>query len=200
MKSIPLAATLVAVLMAAPALAQAPKSEGGAVVTTEPGKGTAAVAVTAAASVEAIDKANRVVTLKGPQGKVFQVVASPEVRNFEQIKVGDEVRVRYLEAVTLELKKGGGAMRERVESSDAARAKAGEKPGAAEVRRVTVVADVTAVDPKTQTVTLRGPQRTVDLKLRDPKQFALVKVGDQVEATYTEAVALTVEPVAAAKK
>jgi hypothetical protein len=200
MKSIPLAATLVAALMAAPALAQASKSEGGAVVTTEPGKGTAAVAVTAAASVEAIDIANRVVTLKGPQGKVFEVVAGPEVRNFDQIKVGDEVRVRYLEAVTLELKKGGGGVRERVESGDAARAKAGEKPGAAEVRRVTVVADVTAVDPKTQTVTLRGPNRTVDLKLKDPKQFALVKVGDQVEATYTEAVAVTVEPVTGAKK
>ena len=40
---------------------------------------------------------------------------------------------------------------------------------------------------------MRGPQRTVDLKVRDPQQFALIKVGDQVEATFTEAVAVAVE-------
>jgi len=34
----------------------------------------------------------------------------------------------------------------------------------------------------------------------DPKQFALVKVGDQIQATYTEALALSVEAAAPAKK
>ncbi len=62
------------------------------------------------------------------------------------------------------------------------------------------VADVVAVNAAKQTVRLRGVERTIDLKVRDPKQFALVKVGDQVEVTFTEAVALSVEPVAAAPK
>lgn len=35
--------------------------------------------------------------------------------------------------------------------------------------------------------------RTVELKLRDPEQFTLVKVGNQVKAVYTEALALAVE-------
>ena len=56
------------------------------------------------------------------------------------------------------------------------------------------MADVIAVDPKRSTITLRGPKRTVELKVRDPQQFELVKVGDQVQATYEEAVALSVEP------
>ncbi|HET9022929.1 MAG TPA: hypothetical protein VFN64_00035 [Burkholderiaceae bacterium] len=43
-------------------------------------------------------------------------------------------------------------------------------------------------------------ERTVDLKVKDPKQFALIKVGDQVEATFTEAVALAVEPAPSAAK
>jgi hypothetical protein len=30
--------------------------------------------------------------------------------------------------------------------------------------------------------------------LRDPEQIKLVKVGDQVEATYQEAMAVSVEP------
>lgn len=34
--------------------------------------------------------------------------------------------------------------------------------------------------------------------MNDPKQFALVKVGDQVEVTFTEAMALSVEPMSKA--
>jgi hypothetical protein len=51
-------------------------------------------------------------------------------------------------------------------------------------------------------VTLRGPERTVDLKVRDPAQFALIAKGDQVQVTYAEALAVKVERVkdAAAKK
>jgi hypothetical protein len=40
----------------------------------------------------------------------------------------------------------------------------------------------------------------VQLKVPDPGQFKLVKVGDQIQAVYTEAVALSVEPAAPAKK
>jgi len=35
--------------------------------------------------------------------------------------------------------------------------------------------------------------------VHDPDQFKLVKVGDQVEATYTEALLISVEPKAAKK-
>jgi hypothetical protein len=102
--------------------------------------------------------------------------------------------VRYIEALTLELKKGGGAMRERTERESTAVAKPGERPGVAGGRQVTVIADVIALDAKKQTVRLRGPQRMVNLKVRDPNQFKLIKVGDQIEATFTEAAALSVEP------
>ena len=63
-------------------------------------------------------------------------------------------------------------------------------------RQVEVTADVIALDAKTQTVTLRGPKQVVDLKVPDAGQFKLIKVGDQIQATYTEAVALSVERVA----
>lgn len=181
---------------ASPALAQ--QGGGGAVAmeATAPGEAAAASVVTVSALVTAVDKAARVVTLKGPSGNTYRVVAGPEVRNLDQIKVGDEVVVRHLEAVVLELTKGGGGVRERVESAGAERAPAGGKPGAMVVRRVTVVADVVAVNPRSQTVTLRGPEHTVDLRVRDPEQFKLVKVGDQVQATFTDAVAISVEPAA----
>jgi hypothetical protein len=59
---------------------------------------------------------------------------------------------------------------------------------------------VVAVNTKTRTITLRGPKQTVNLRLRDPNQIKLIKVGDQVEATYTEAAAVSVEPAPAPKK
>lgn len=181
------------------AFAQAPTAGSTTMTATAPGKAVAANVVEVTASVQHIDKADRTVTVKGPQGNLLTVAAGPEVKNFDQIKVGDNVALRYVEALSLELKKGGTAPVARKDREMAAVAKPGDKPAAGMGRQIHVTADVVAVDPATQKVTLRGPQRTVELKVRDPEQFKLVKVGDQVEATYTEAVALAVEPVASKK-
>jgi hypothetical protein len=62
-------------------------------------------------------------------------------------------------------------------------------------REVTVTADVVAVNTKTKTVTLRGPKgRTVDVHVGDPQQLKSVRRGDQVQAVYTEALAVSVTP------
>lgn len=179
---------------ASPVMAQQVKAEGVVAAASAPGRAEVARAVKVSATVSAIDKATRTITLKAADGKEFPVVAGPEVRNFDQIKVGSEVVVGFLQALALDLKKGGGGVREITESSDGARAASGAQPGAVAARKVTVVADVTAVDAKTQTVTLRGPKRMVDLRVPDAKQFKMIAVGDQVQATYTEAVAISVEP------
>ncbi len=189
-----------AALVALPAGAQSqPGAAAVVAAASAPGKGAVGSIVKVRAVVTAIDPATRAVTLKGPQGNEYRVVAGSEVRNFDQIKVGDDLVVTHAEALTLELKKGGGAMRQRVESDDAARTKPGERPGAAVTQTVTVVADVMAVNPRTQTVTLRGPQRTVDLRVPDRKQFQGIQVGDQVEARFTEALAIAMEPPPARK-
>ena len=47
------------------------------------------LAAEAKAKVEAVDAATRTVTFKGEKGNVFEVVAGDEVKNFDQIKVGD---------------------------------------------------------------------------------------------------------------
>ena len=165
-----------------------------------PGKATMAQERTITATVVAIDAAQRQVTLKGPKGKVVPLTVGPDVRNLEQVKVGDRVAVRYLEALSLTLKKDGKELRSSTKASDAARAKAGERPGGMVAEQTTVTADVIAVNPKAHTVTLRGPKQEVDLYVADPEQLKLIKVGDQIEAVYTEALALSVKPAAPAKK
>ena len=181
---------LAVVMLQGPAAAQS-----GAVVGSS-SPGTASVAKTAriTATITAIDPASREVTLKGPQGKEVTVVAGPDVKNFAQLKVGDEVMMEYVEALTLELKKGSDAPVSRSDKAGAAGAKPGDSPAGVGARQVTVTAEVMDLDPKTQTVTLRGPQRTVELKVADPEQFKLIAKGDRVEATYTQALAVAVEP------
>jgi hypothetical protein len=182
----------IAATLAWPAVAQT----GAVVAGTAPGKAGVAKTVKITATITAIDKATRDVTLKGPKGNELTVTAGPDVKNFDRMKVGDRVNAEYVEALTLQLVKGGGQKVARTEQAGAAAAKPGEKPAGAVGRQVTIVADVVAVDPATQTVTLKGPQRTVDLVVGDPEQFKRVAKGDQVEATFTQAFAMVLEPAA----
>ena len=67
----------------------------------------------------------------------MDVVAGDEVRNFDQIKLGDFVVVRYAEALTLELRKtktGAGGVSV---SEGAALAEPGERPAVAGAQQIT---------------------------------------------------------------
>ena len=190
-----LALALISAAIAAPAFAQKPDAAGGAVVTSEPGRASVVRAAELSAQVVGIDKATRTVTLKGPKGNVVDIVAGDEVKNFDQIKLGDFVVARYAEALTLELRKTKVKAGEPTVREEAARAKPGERPAVAGAREVTAIADVIGVDPKKSTITLKGPRgNVVTLNVQNPDQFKVVKKGDQVEVTYTEALALSVEP------
>jgi hypothetical protein len=193
MRSSMMAGMIALVFAAAPAIAQqAPV--GAEIKASEPGKVAVARAVKVSALVTAIDAASRTLTLKGPEGRVFELVAGDEVRNFDQIKVGDSVVVTYVRGLTMEVKKGSG-IRESTEKTDAASAKPGEKPAGAVGRQITVLADVVAVDQKKKTITLKGPKgNVVELDVQNPDHFKVVKKGDQVLVDYVEAVAVSVEP------
>jgi len=177
--------------------AQTPTASGSVVVTSEPGKAMMTQSVELAAIVAAIDKATRTVTLKGPNG-TLDVVAGEEVRNFDQIRVGDSVVARYQRALSLELKKTRSALGEsHVETTT--RAEPGAQPAAMAGRTITVLADVVAVDAEKSLISLKGPRgNVVDLQVQNPGHFKVVKVGDQVEAVYMEAVAIAVTRVPAA--
>jgi len=189
-KSLFVATLMWAAVLALPAAAQTSEVMAGK------GPGVAGIAQTikVTATITKIDPASRTVTLKGPEGREVSVVAGPEVKNFAQLKVGDSVDLQYVEALVVELKKGGGQPVARTDQERAAAAKAGDSPGAAAGRQVKIVGDVVDVDAAKQSVTVRGPQRTVDIKVRDPEQFKRIAKGDQLEATYTEAVAIAVTP------
>jgi hypothetical protein len=185
----------IAALAAAPSSVLAEKPGAQAVVVEAKGPTGAGIgqAVEIQATVTAIDKAKRTVTVKGPRGKTKTLTVGKEARNFDQVKVGDMVTLTYMEALTIALEKAEGAKPGKTVTEELMRAAPGEKPGGQLTSQTTVVGTVTAIDRKTQMVTVRGPGgNEVDLKVQDPAKLKNVKIGDLVRATYTEAMAISV--------
>lgn len=145
------------------------------------------------AVVQAVDQQNRVVTLTGPEGNTFSVLVDPAVKNLPQVKAGDVLVVAYYESLVLDFQKGDG-IRMATTFDDSARAKAGSKPGAAALTKVTLVTNVWALNPAKGLVTVRGPYgHFTEVRLKDPAMLSGVKVGDQMKLTYTQAVAVDIQ-------
>lgn len=146
------------------------------------------------AEVVAFDRVDRTLALLGPKGNVVAVEVGYEARNFDQIDVGDQVKVKYYESVALYLgKKGQGP--EGSAGLITARAAKGEMPAGLSVEVVDVSASVQAIDKKTRSVTLKGMDGKIFTTKVDKsvKAFDTLKVGDSVHARYTEAIAISVD-------
>src|SRR4051812_14147926 len=170
---------LFVITAALPAAAQAPDMKGAMTSSQGAGKAQALRTEEVRAQVVSLDRLTRAITLKGPKGTVLDMIAGKEVKNFDQLKVGDFVTVRYFQSLALELQKPGQA------------ASYSERP-TARGREVRAIATVTAIDEKAKTVSLKGPRgNTVTLDVRNPEHFKVMKVGDEMRVTYTEAVAFS---------
>jgi ribosomal 50S subunit-recycling heat shock protein len=152
------------------------------------------------ATVESIDLDKRLVTLKGPNGDLFDIVAGERVKNLPQVKVGDIVDITYYESIAVKVYKPGEMPQGDSATVGAERlAKPGEKPAGVAGSKVTITATVESISPKKTSVTLKmsdGKMKVV--KVEDKKNLENVKVGDEVMITVTEALAIQVKP--AAKK
>ncbi len=149
--------------------------------------------VTAMATVKAIDLKNRLVTLEDEDGDTFEVLVGEQARNLPQLKVGDVVQATYYESVAVKVYKPGEVPAVTGDTSMVAGAKKGEKPGGLAIRQATVTATVQSIDKKSQTAVLKGADgKIVTVKVRDPKNLENVNPGDEVVATYTRALAISV--------
>ena len=146
--------------------------------------------VTLNATIAAIDKASRVVTLKGPTGN-FDVQASDEMQGFNSLKVGDQVSATYHEAVVLRAVKPGAPPSASPPTTIVTRKD--RAPGSERRREQSFTVTIEAIDMKAPSVRVKGPQgRTRTFALSDPKQFQNLKAGDSVELTYFESLLVEV--------
>ncbi|HET9046161.1 MAG TPA: hypothetical protein VFO33_04315 [Casimicrobiaceae bacterium] len=162
----------------------------------------AADVTTIKAKVNAVDLAKREVTLTGPLGRTVVLKVDERVKNLPQVKAGDELVLKYAEAVSIAVRKGGDAGREKVETATPpVTAASGAKPGVAAARQERLTANIEQLDAKRQVALVQGPGgRYVEVKVKDPAVFKTLAVNDKVDLTFTEAVLIEVVPPAAAKK
>jgi hypothetical protein len=147
---------------------------------------------TITATVEAIDAQTRTLTLKGPEGNYVDVEAGPDVKRFNEIKVGDKITARYYENVVLRLKQPGETS---VDSAAEGNTRAaGARPGGTVAAQRTITATITAIDPAVPSITFTGPNNwKYSSRVADKKALAKVKVGDKVDITWTAALLVSLD-------
>lgn len=152
-------------------------------------------AVTITAQVRAIDYETRQVLLRGDDGSYVEVVAGPEVRNFNQVKLGDLLHITYYEAVAAHI---AGADSNTAPSGAIAegRAAEGEKPGMIAASTMNMVVEFVSYDPESHIATYIDPDGVPGSIVVNPKMrdfAASLEKGDKVDVTVTRALAISME-------
>lgn len=152
-----------------------------------------AEAVTESFTIEAIDHSRRVVTLKDKDGLFEELWCGPEVQRFDALKVGDKVTFRYHESLVSAIKRAGtGAP---APAAAAVTRIPGTAPGGTISQQMAVVVTIAAIDAKTPAVTITNDRgQKMSFKVENAKNLEGYKVGDKVEITYTQALAVSVTP------
>lgn len=147
-------------------------------------------AVEAVVTVTDVDREARVVTFKGPQGRVATIEVPPEAQNLDQVHPGARFRVRYVQSVAVTIAKGGAA------SSSAGRsvrlAPKGDIPGGMVVNLHQIAGIVETIDYGSRMLSVRGPEGKLLVVTAGDEVQGLEKIekGDRISVEYTESLAM----------
>ena len=145
------------------------------------------------ATVTGINAANREVTLVTPDGKKATVKVGVQAINFDQIRLGGQVKATLTEELVVAMAK------DSLPASDGqaalvALAPKGAKPGGVMAGTVQVTAKVTAINLKKHKATLQFPDGTTHtVTVRPDVDLTQRQVGEEVVIRCTQAVAILVE-------
>lgn len=144
------------------------------------------------ATVKSIDKETRTVVLLHQDGTTSDYECGPGVRNFDQIKVGDQVTATVGESVAIALIKSGVPPVAGTATA-VVRAPLGDKPAGQIVDTVGFTAKIITVDTTTRMVTLQTPDgKEKTLKVGPDIDLTGVNPGDDVGVKITRAIAVSV--------
>ena len=143
--------------------------------------------ITVTATVDAIERSSRLLTLKRPDGAMETIKVPVEVKRFDELKVGDTITATYYENVVLRVMKPDE--KDVNSSSESLTPTGGKRPGATASAQRRVSATITAIDPAVPSITLSGPNNwKYTSRVEDKAALKQVKVGDRLEITWTGAV------------
>ena len=182
-------------LMSSPVLAQATATE----TSDKVANGNSPIRITlhevkTHAKVVEIDYNNRIAVLLTPKNDFVTIRAPQDVNNFGQIKVGDELNVRYGVAIAARLEHADkSGIRETIVTTSTTDNAAGQPSSSLAEHTVEVIAHIKAIHTQDRTVTLRGATRTITIAVPQDVPMNKIKVGDQVHAVFNDAFAIEIE-------
>jgi hypothetical protein len=163
--------------------------------TSTPGGAERATKITLTAKVVDLDRKQRLLTLRDHNGETQTIQVDEKARNLAHVKAGDNVIVTYYESTAFKVVPPGEMQVGVHDTAQAERAAQGAAPGGKAARVTTVVADIAKLDREKQEAVLRGSKgQLMTVHVADPANFDKVKVGDRVQITLSEALAVDVEP------
>lgn len=145
------------------------------------------------ATVKGISSASRKVTFVSADGVEKTVKAGPNVINFDQIRVGDQIKITLTQEIVVQMA-GKGTMPNDATAVVVAGAPKGDKPGGLIAEATQVTATVKAIDPEKRTATLQyedGSTRT--FAVRGDLDLTKRQIGEQVVIRVTEMLAVSIE-------
>jgi len=149
------------------------------------------------AKVVDVNAATRILTLQREDGRLVLLLAGDEVRNFDQIDVGDQLRVRYEESLTATRMSSLTEAGATIGGVAAAVAEKGEKPGAGIGVLMSMMVKIESLDPKNDIVVFSlDTSELIAHRVETPEGRAFVKglkLGDVVQLDYAEGLAISVE-------
>ena len=143
--------------------------------------------------VTGIDSAAREVTLVSRYGEAFKVTAGPEVRNFNQIRIGDSLKISLKENLVVRMAKPGEKLHDESYATGSRTAR-GAKPGAKMTETVQYVGTITSIDAKKRKATLRfsdGSSGSFDV--RPDIDLSKRHTGEKVLIRVTESLAVSMK-------
>jgi len=155
--------------------------------------GTYVETYTLEATVTAIDVADRKVTLTDANGKRETIQCGPEVVNFDQIELGDRVKVTMTSELVLAMADADNPPPDAA-ATQVSLAPVGDKPGGSVARTQQYTATVTAIDLKRHKATLLFPDDTTrTFDVRKDVDLSQREVGEKVAVRVSVGVAISVE-------
>ena len=184
---------ILALILAIAGYAQQPSATAEAKTKRGAGGAIEVGAITATAKVTAVDPAKRTVTLVNEAGETNTYTLGKNVRNFDQIKVGDQVKATLLESVAVAVRKSDAAPNAG-ERGVVAVAPKGAMPGVVMAKTREITAKIVSIDPTARTVTAEGPMGgKPTFKVGPDVNLDQLQQGDAVTLRVTDALAIRVE-------
>jgi hypothetical protein len=150
-------------------------------------------AITATSKVTAVDSAKRTVTLTNDAGETNTYQLGKNVRNFDQIRVGDQVKATLLESVAVAVSKSSASPDAGARGVVAVAPK-GAMPGVIMAKTRQINAKIVSVDTTARTVTVEGPMGgKPTIKVGPKVNLDQLQNGDEVTLRVTDALAIRVE-------